>query len=238
MTTINFVPNDYVQHKQSNRVNSLYLILLVAVLGGIGVTFSILKMRQRSVSGELGALESKMGQAREQIAQLEELKNKRNTRMKVMLMTASLIEPVRRSIVLACLTNNLPSGVSLLETRLEETEKKVVVAAPVKKKSKSSSKGKYKKETQKTAKPVQEIPESEIFLEISGLAPSDIEVANYIANLSLSSLLGQVQLVSSKEVEIDGVKFREFQLKTQIKPNLVLTKEDIDRIRQKREGTI
>ena len=88
MATINFVPNDYVQQRQSSRANSLYLILLIAVLAGIAVTFSVLKMRQRSVQAELTSLNSRLNQAKEQIAKLEELKSKSNTRMKVMMMTA------------------------------------------------------------------------------------------------------------------------------------------------------
>ena len=110
MATINFVPNDYVQQKQSTRANSLYLILLAAVLGGVGVTFSALKMRQHAVEAELGTLNGQMSQAHEQIAKLEELKAKSHTRMKVMMMTAALLEPVPRSILLASLTNNMPSG--------------------------------------------------------------------------------------------------------------------------------
>ena len=74
-------------------------------------------------------------------------------------------------------------------------------------------------------------------LEIKGLAPSDIEVASYIANLSESILLDQVQLVQSEECEVDGLKFREFRLTARIRPNLKLTRKDIEAIRNKRNET-
>ena len=64
-----------------------------------------------------------------------------------------------------------------------------------------------------------------------GIAPSDIEVASYIARLSGSVLLSQVELIESKERIIDEIKFREFKLRAMLKPNLTLTKEDIDSIR-------
>jgi hypothetical protein len=68
-----------------------------------------------------------------------------------------------------------------------------------------------------------------------GIAPSDIEVASFIARLSGSMLLDQVELVESKERIIDDIQFREFKLRAMLKPNLTLTKEDIDSIRLKRD---
>ena len=234
MATINFVPNDYVQQKQSTRANSLYLILLAAVLGGIGVTFSILKMRQHSVESELNVLNSQMNQAQEQIAKLEELKAKSHTRMKVMMMTAALLEPVPRSILLASLTNNLPAGVSLIDFKMEEGDVKSVAAAP---KKKTGSQYEKKGKAAAVAEP-SAVPEPEVKLELEGLAPSDIEVANYIANLSTSILLQNVQLIESREKVIDKVKYREFRLKAKLVPDIKLTKEDIEQIRNKCNETI
>ena len=237
MATINFVPNDYIQQRQSNRANSLYLILLVAVLSGIGVTFSVLKMRQRSVQGELTSLTRQLNQAKEQIAKLEELKAKNNTRMKVMMMTATLIEPMPRSILLACLTNNLPNGVSL--TTLEMSEKdKPRVATPVQTKT-AGKKTAYQKNAKPAAAETSAAPqEPDVLLELKGLAPSDIEVASYIANLAGSVLLDQVQLVQSGECDVEGIKFREFRLTARIRSELKLTRKDIEAIRNKRNETI
>ena len=232
MSTINFVPNDYVQQKQSNRANSLYLFLLLAVLCGIGATFSVLKMQQRSVRSEMLEISREMSAARDEIAKLEELKEMSNTRMKVMMMSASLLEPVPRSVLLASLTNNLPGSVSLLELNLDEKDPPKVIAP-------AQTKGAKAKSSQaKPAATETKIPEPEILLELKGLAPSDIEVASYIANLSGSILFDQVQLIQSNEKIIDGIHFREFRLKARIKPGVELTREDIESIRKKRNETI
>jgi Tfp pilus assembly protein PilN len=66
-----------------------------------------------------------MVQAREQINRLEQIKSKGRVMMKNMKMTAELLEPAPRSVILACLTNTLPTGVSLLEIQLQEKEVKV-----------------------------------------------------------------------------------------------------------------
>ena len=122
MVKIDFVPNDYIQQRDSGRANFLYLVLFGALMGAIGVTFSIIKMHQKSVESELVSLNLQMSKAQEQITQLDELKTKSKSMMKTMVMTAELLEPIPRSIVLANLTNNLPLGVSLLELKLEEKD--------------------------------------------------------------------------------------------------------------------
>jgi Tfp pilus assembly protein PilN len=234
MATINFVPDDYVQQRRASRANVLYLMLLMAMLGAIGITFGFIKMRQRTVRAELAQLNQRMTQAKEQIAQLEELKIKSNEMMKTMVVTAELLEPVPRSIVLASLTNNLPSGVSLLDFELKEKETQVIRPASSRA-SKAAAGSQYKNKTAAAQDKTEPDKLIETDLEIKGIAPSDIQVAGFIARLSNSILFDAVSLVESKEVEIDAVKYREFRLKAIIKPNLELTKEDIDNIREKRE---
>lgn len=221
MATINFVPDDYIEQRQSSRANLLYLMLLTAMLGAIGVTFGFIKMRQRDVQAELAALESRMVKANEQIAQLEELKVKSKTMMKTMVVTAELLESIPRSIVLASITNDLPSGVSLAELDLNTKETKVV-----KPKAKTAAGA-----AAAQAEEAQVIVETT--LNLKGIAPSDIQVASYIANLSRSILLDNVELVESKELDVEGVVFREFKLKAMLKPGLMLSKEDINDIRNK-----
>lgn len=234
MGTINFVPNDYIQQRQSSRANILYLMLLMAMIGAIGITFGFIKMRQRTVTLEMMALNARMGKAKEQIAQLEELKVKGKTMLKTMVMTAELLEPVPRSVILASLTNTLPSGVSLLDFTL--VEKEIKVAAPSRAGAKSANQYQAKAgQAAKAAAPEEPERKVETKLELMGIAPSDIEVASYIARLSSSILLDQIELVESKERVIDEVKFREFKLKASLRPNLALTKEDIDSIRLKHE---
>jgi len=229
MAMINFVPDDYVQQRKASRSNVLYLMLLLAMLGAIGITFGFIKMRQGTVQAELAQLNSRMAEAQQQIAQLEELKIKSKAMMTTMVMTAELLEPVPRSIILASLTNNLPSGVSLLDFRLEEKEIQVYKPS-----SKNTTGSRYNKSNAKVAASA---PQKTIMtnLQIKGIAPSDIQVAAFIARLSGAILFDEVSLVESKEVEIEKIKYREFHLKAVIRPELTLTKENIDNIREKRE---
>ena len=229
MAMINFVPDDYVQQRRASRSNVLYLMLLLAMLGAIGITFGFIKMRQRAVQTELAQLNSRMAEAQQQIAQLEELKTKSQTMMKTMVMTAELLEAVPRSIILASLTNNLPSGVSLLDFGLEEKETQIYKSA-----AKNTTSSRYSKANATTAasEPQKTVSTN---LQIKGIAPSDIQVAGFISRLNDAILFDDVSLVESKEIEIEKIKYRQFQLKAVIRPDLALTKENIDEIREKRE---
>lgn len=229
MATINFVPDDYVQQRQSSRANILYLMMLMAMLGAIGVTFGFIKMRQHRINAELVQLTARMEQTKQQMAELEKLEKQRVNMMKTMVMTAELLEPIPRSVVLAGLTNNLPAGVSLVEFKLDEKEITVSRPAPAKASGASQYQAKAAAAKEEPAKPETKV---ETNFEIKGIAPSDIQVAAFIANLSNSILFDQVALIESKVEEIDGIRFRQFRLNASLKPELTLSKEDIDHIRR------
>jgi hypothetical protein len=229
MSRVDFVPDEYVQQRESGRANFMYLLLFGALMCGIGVTFSIIKMRQKAVETELLAVNAKMSQASVQIKQLEQLKTTGKEVMRTMVMTSELVERVPRSIILACLTNNLPTGVSLLQFKLDErVVKKVVYKAAC---STAASAAAAAKAQALAPKDV-----IETTVDISGIAPSDIGVANYIARLSESTLLSKVALVESKERKIEDTKFREFKLRAYIKADMLLSKEDVSKIREKKQG--
>ena len=234
MAKIDFVPNDYIQQRDSTRANFLYLVLFSALMGGIIVTFSIIKLQQKTVEAELKAVNEKMSKAHEQISQLEDLKAKSSTMIKTMAVTGELIERVPRSVVLACVTNNLPSGVSLLDFKLKQKEVKAPTpSAPVSQYQAASSAAASAAGTSTATSKIEETQ-----IELEGIAPSDIEVAAYIAQLEASILLDNVELVESREHEIDEIIFRQFKLKSVIKGEVLLTQEDIEKIKAKRKETM
>jgi hypothetical protein len=149
--------------------------------------------------------------------------------MSTMVMTAELLEPVPRSIILASLTNNLPSGVSLLDFQLKEKETQTLKPSAQQKTSSKYAAANSKADSQESKQMV------ETNIQIKGIAPSDIQVADFIARLDRAILFDNVSLVESKETEIEKIKYRQFHLKALIRSDLTLTKEDIDAIREKRE---
>lgn len=236
MANINFVPDDYVQGNESRRTNLVYLVLLAVVMTALGGSFVAIKIRQRACSANEKLVNARMAEVQEIIQQCEQLEAKRREMMKTALTIAELLEPVPRSVLLALLTNNLPSGVSLLKLDLVQKQSKQ------KRKVVTTSKYQTAQGKKKAASRAQQSENPEKLLEthisIGGTAPSDLQVAAYIERLSNSSLLDNVALVESMECKVDGNTFRQFKLTAMLRKDVHLTKDDVDGIKDSVGDTV
>ncbi len=235
MANINFVPDDYVQNTESSRTNLLYLVLFGVVMIALCGSFMTIKIRQRACGFKEQMVNTKMTKIQEAIKQFEELQTKRGEMMRTALTTSQLIEPVPRSVLLASLTNNLPQGVSLLKLNLLQKESVRSLQ--------SASTSKYQaKQAKKTAANAQQVSQErllETHIDIEGVAPSDLQVAEYIGRLGNSSVLDNVSLVESKEYQVkDSAMFRQFKLTAMLKKEVHLTREDVKNIRDEAENAI
>ncbi len=234
MVNINFVPDDYVQSNESSRTNLMYLVLLLVVMTALGGSFLAIKIRQRACNTHEKLVNERMDRIQETIQKFEELQTKRRAMMKTALTTAELLEPVPRSVLVASLTNNLPVGVSLTEVGMVQKE-------PRKNDSKNSPSSKYQAAQGENSEAASKLsPEQmlETHISIGGMAPTDLQVASYIECLSNSNLLNDVALVESKEHEINDGTFRQFKLTAMLRRNVHLTKEDVDRIKDKAQESM
>ncbi len=247
MININFVPDDYVQNNESRRTNLMYLVLFAVVMAALGGSFMTIKLRQRALIAEEKRVSAKMAQAEEAMKQFEELQAKRKVMIKTALTTAELLEPVPRSVLLASLTNNLPPGVSLLRLKLVQKKPKRI-HRPVSANKYRAAQAKNSAAGQSKVSPEKLL---ETYIDIEGIAPSDIQVASYIEQLCGSTLLDNVALVESKEhkdrrpsrtqavyLGASESAYREFKLAAMLRKDVHLTEEDIGKIKTKREMAV
>jgi len=242
MVNINFVPDDYAQSNESRRTNFIYLALFLVLMIALGVSFVSIKIRQRACYTSEEAINSRMTEVKEAINQFEELQARKREMMKTAITTMELIEPVPRSILLASLTNNLPQGVSLSEVDMIQKQMKQdrTVATTSKFQSAQGQNANGSQQNGRSKNKASENPEKllETHIDIGGLAPSDLQVASYIEQLSNSSLLDNVALVESKEFKIEDNTLRQFKLSAMLRKNVHLSKEDIEGIKNKAESTV
>jgi Tfp pilus assembly protein PilN len=228
MLNVNFVPDDYVKSSENRRTNLMYLVLLAVVMTGLFGSFITIKMRQQAIKAKEKYLSKKAVEAQEAIEQFEALQAKRKVMLKTALTTAELLESIPRSVLLASLTNNLPPGVSLLKLNVIQKEPKQT-SHPV-------ATSKYKEaQDKKAADEAKESPEKllKTYMDIDGIAPSDLQVAAYIEQLSVSTLFENVALVESKEYKKDDTTYREFKLTAVLRKDVHLSSEDIEGIRSR-----
>ncbi len=227
MLKINFAPDEYIQKKQSLRMNRLCLVMFVFLMCILTGMFVLIKFRQRTIVREVAEVNLMMQQGAEAIQQLEELQTKRKMMMKAALITAELIEPVPRSVILASLTNNLPGGVSLTQLKLSQRELKRPVGS-----NDYSNKFEARKSTIQSDSETAAKRRTETNVELEGIAASNIQVAAYIERLSGSSLFEGVALVHSKQRTISGEKCLEFKLTAMLSRQAELTRGDMVSIKQ------
>jgi hypothetical protein len=235
MVDVNFVPDDYAQSNDSRRTNYIYLVLFAVLMTALGGSFAAVKIRQRACIVNEEMVNKRLAEMQEAIKQFEDLQAKRREMMKTALTTAELIEPVPRSILLASLTNNLPTGVSLSDLKLVQRQSKQPAST-----TSATSKYQATQAQKSSSQNAQEAgasvnPEKmlETLIDIGGLAPSDLQVAAYIERLTNSSLLDNVALVESREFKTEGNTLRQFKLTAMLRKDVHLTKEDVERIRNK-----
>lgn len=225
MSNIDFVPNDYIQKRDSTRANIMYLVLFVIVMVGIGATFTVIKMRQRMMENQFAAIDVELQKAQEKFVLLEKLERKASEMMGAASMTGDLYENVQRSVVLACLTNNLPQGVSLTNVKLFE---KTVA-------EKAINKSQYQKAA--AAANTEAVAPKKIVaahIVIEGIAPSDIEVASFMSRLATSFMFEEISLVESKELKKENKKFRAYKLSSVILPDLEINGDHIEQLKERK----
>jgi Tfp pilus assembly protein PilN len=224
---LSFLPDDYLERKAQRRANALCAVLFILTMGGIGAAFTMSEKATKKVDTEYSKIDQEyLGEAKriEQVRQMEE----KQKRMKQQAdLTASLLEKVPRSFVLAELTNALPQGVFLLDFTLESKGKKSAATADQAGAGPQLTEYEKKKLAREAAKrgtpttPVGPQPKIyDVYLKVSGIADTDVQVAQYLSRLSRSKLLKDVNLLVSEEHKDkdETSKMRKFQIEMMIDP--------------------
>lgn len=235
MVNINFIPDDYIRNNESRRINLICIALLSIILVAIVGAFGAIRMRQRTLNIREASINADLTKKKGQIKTIDQLQKQRNTMWSTALMTVELIDPVPKSMLLASLTNSLPKGVSFLRLSLIQKEQ----AANSQQQKNAANKYEAMQDKEKTAAAVRSSKENmlDTQINIEGVAPSDIEVAAYIEQLSRSALLTDVALVesvqmpnkSSKQDSQEG-KMRRFKLIALLRKDIQVTEKDVEQI--------
>ncbi len=235
MNKVNFLPEDYVEKKAQHRTNVICLVLFLLVMAGVAGGFLITDKRQEEIDKCAADMNQQMVQANNSLKQMELLEKKKQTMMQKAWISASLMEPVPRSLLLATITNNLPAGVSLLDYTLDT--KATVANNKAEDKSAAKSRDKRKVASKKKNEESEEektviLQEYETKVELSGLAPTDMQVAKFIANLNKCALFSQVNLVFSEEHIVGEEVLRQFRLMIALDPKAKASESDVEMARK------
>jgi len=225
---VDFMPEDYLEKKAQRRTNIVCLFLFLVVVAGVGGGFLYTEREQSSLKEKVAKVNGEMLQANEALKQLDTLEEKKTEMATKAAISAMLMEPVPRSLLLATITNCLPARVSLIEYAL--VSKEVINNTP---QVRSRNKKARTQNTEKKSEADAFVPpQMETKIELTGIAPTDLEVAKLISNLNESSLFAQVNLQMSEEYEYADETVRRYKLMLILNPQARASNKDVEMARR------
>jgi Tfp pilus assembly protein PilN len=212
---LSFLPEDYLERKAQRRTNAICATLFLVVMVAIGSAFTITERGMREAESKHAEIEAKYTEAAKRIEQVQQMQEKQRRMAMQAELTASLLEKVPRSFLLAEVTNAIPTGVSLIDLVMESRRK--ASAAPATPKTPFEQK-RAGDPLKKSGHPAIEAPSYEVLLKITGIANTDVQVAQFITRLNQSPLLRDVNLIISDEYKGGESKLRKFQIDMMLHP--------------------
>jgi len=204
-----FLPNEYTEQRIDRRTHVMAMLLFVVVLVAVFAAFLWKRNEWKQVEHVRQEVEERYEAAGAEVTQLMMLKVAQQVTITRAELAAALVEKVPRSILLAELINHMPAGLGLLEFKLESSR----IVDPEKNKGKNSKGRKSRAGTRNQKQDERpEAPRYNTRLSLTGFAPTDVHVSEFLAALNDHMLLENVNLVSSQETVAEDRTIREFKL--------------------------
>lgn len=230
---LSFLPDDYLERKAQRRTNVICALLFAVVISAIGGTFTMDERSTAAVQTEHKSVEQKYTEAAKRIQLKQDLEKKQATMERQAELSASLLEKVPRSFMLAKVTNSLPAGVSLIDMIMESKLRSSVTSTAGPKPAFEQKRAKTDPKKDPNAKdapaaPQQQAKVYDVNLKITGVALTDVHVAQFIAKLNTLNIFKDVNLVISDEYKDseEGRQLRKFSLEASLNPAAEVTAAD------------
>lgn len=221
---LSFLPDDYLERKAARRTNAICAVIFLVVIGGVGSFFTISENATKAIDKQYNKIEEQYVGEAKRIEQVRQMHEKQQRMARQAELTASLLEKVRRSDILAEVTNCMSPGVSLMEFTLESKPKQTGSSGPAPaltayemKKLARENANKAPVEKEAVAKVY------DVFMKVTGTAYNDGQVSQYINRLTRSKLLKDVNLSITEEYVMGDDKLRKFQIEMMLNPDADLT---------------
>jgi hypothetical protein len=187
---LSFLPDDYLERKARRRANILCGVLAVIVLGVIVSAFQYMEKITKAVEVKYTAVEQQYTDAARRIEKVNQMRAQQQQVVRRAELAASLVEKVPRSNILAEFVQAMPPGLSLLNLAMESRER----AGSVPPSMTAFEQKKAALEGRTAALPI--APKVyDVFLKLEGIAPTDLQVGDFMEKLKRSTLFRDVNLL-------------------------------------------
>ena len=216
-----FLPEDYLAQKAELRTNIICLLLFVVVMFGVFLAFMWTNQRWTQVKTQQTRINTEFQAAAADIRMLQELEAQKTEMLHKAELAATLVERVPRSILMAELINRMPNGLSLTEFDLISERIRVARAAEPQQERGATRRAAPRRtptraEAAEAAPQRPEAPRFRTSIIMVGVAPTDLEVSRFLAELNAYPLLNDVVLDFSEQQELEGTLMRRFKITMQL----------------------
>ncbi len=215
---MSFLPEDYLEKKIARRTNiifvALFSLMLITVLGADFVS----RQQSLKIRDDLSAKNQQFEKMRKQFEEIESLEAEKSRMKQIANVTATLKDNVLKSNVFSELINNMPSSLRLdklqLETKADKTR-----TAPAPKTAMQREKARRASAKKGSTGPQIRVVPTVVDLSLTGFAPNDVAISDYIGALNSHPLFRRVNLQFTEESK-DGEEIsRKFTVDFQLDPD-------------------
>ncbi len=214
---MSFLPEDYLEKKIARRTNfvfvSLFALMLITVLGADFVS----RQQSLKIRDELSSKNQQFEQMRKQFDEIESLEAEKSRMQQLANVTVTLKDNVLKSSVFSEMINNMPSSLRLEKLELEtKADKKR--AAPAPKTAMQREKQRRAAAQRGKGAPQTRVVPTVVDMSLTGFAPNDVAVSDYIGALNGHPLFRHVNLQFTEESKDGEEVSRRFTVDFQLDP--------------------
>ena len=212
-----FLPEDYVRDARERRSGLFALALFVIVMGAVFSAFLVTNRQWAAVRSAQVSINDETEKAAKEINEMKRLEAMRAQMIEKAELARGLIEPVPRTVLLACLVNTMPANLSLIEFEMksEEIKSNRQTGAQAKEAAKAR---RMTKTTQPEVAAKPEPVRRRVNIMVTGVAPDDLDVSRWMGALARLPFLSGIRLEVSEEKEIKGMNLRQFKISMTMEP--------------------
>jgi len=222
-----FLPEDYLQKKITVRTNAICITLFVLVMVGVVGAFFVTDRQRGEVRTQQAQVDEEFREAARRIDQLEQLQKDKKLMMQRRKVAEVLVERVPRSVILAELTNIMPATLSLLEYEME-TKALKGAPRPLTAIQREAQKRQKNKKTTDFGPPAPVIKPTEVLITLIGVAPTDLEVSQFLAMLNRHELFDDIFLRYSEGTTLEDQEMRKFEVELTLNQTIAPHRLDAD----------
>ena len=213
MNQIDFLPEAYgSQHKCQRRL-ARQIILLVVVGACMASWYVHQRTSLKANMAYVAALEHEKTAVKLQKQEAAQRRERINVLRYQQSIQRELAQPITQATIIGTISRLLPESVAVTNLSLTQKRPRVKTAAQLEKEKKAAAKSKGKGADASKAK-VQ--PPVFLLVEVEGLAPSGVELANLIGALEDNPLFADIKMNDSRSKQIANLIALEFALEARV----------------------